>query len=136
MLKFCCYFTEIITYMKKVNKANSCCNGEWLELNSFFKTLLSDFLWEITLCNNFNWHCLCVKEASRKWLLIKCSNFWNFKFSMLIKSLYSFKCTLSVLLSFAVNKEKHVTNILKKLFLPDSVSEETRRSLITGLGQV
>ena len=26
-----------------------------LELNSFFKTLISDFLWRISSCNNFTW---------------------------------------------------------------------------------
>ena len=44
-------------------KLTSCCNEEWLELNSFFKTLISDFLWWISSCNSFNLHCLYVKEA-------------------------------------------------------------------------
>ena len=33
------------------------------------------------------------------------------------------------ILSFAVNQEKRVDNIFKKLVAPNSISEETRRSL-------
>ena len=59
-----------LTWAKSI-KLISCCNEEWLELNSFFKTLRSDFLWRIFSCNNFNWHCLYVKEALRDWLLTR-----------------------------------------------------------------
>ena len=57
-----------LTWAKSI-KLISCCNEEWLELNSFFKTLISDFLWRISSCNNFTWYCLYVKEALREWLL-------------------------------------------------------------------
>ena len=53
-----------LTWAKSI-KLISCCNEEWLELNSFFKTLISDFLWWISSYNSFNWHCLYVKEALR-----------------------------------------------------------------------
>ena len=61
------------TWAKSTNLI-SCCNEEWLELNSFFKTLTSDFLWRISSCNKFNWHCLYVEEALTDRLLT-----WKFK---------------------------------------------------------
>ena len=35
---------------------------------------MSNFLWWISSTNEFNWHCLYVKEALRDWLLK-----WKFK---------------------------------------------------------
>ena len=52
----------------------SCCNEKWLELNSFFKTLKSDFLWWISCFDNINWHCLYIKEIFTNWVLT-----WKFK---------------------------------------------------------
>ena len=57
-----------LTWAKSI-KLISCYNVEQLELNSFFKTLASDFLRRISCCNDFNWHCLYVEEALRDWLL-------------------------------------------------------------------
>ena len=42
-----------LTRVKSV-KLISFCNEEWLELKSFFKALISDFLWRTSFCNNFN----------------------------------------------------------------------------------
>ena len=58
------------TWAKSI-KLISWCNEEWLELKSFFKVLISDFLSGITSCNNFNLHCLYVKKALRDWLLTR-----------------------------------------------------------------
>ena len=51
-----------LTWAKSI-KLIWCCNEEWLALKFFFKTLISDFLWWISSCNNFTWHCLYVKES-------------------------------------------------------------------------
>ena len=59
-----------LTWGKSI-KLVSGCNEEWLEFNSFFETLISNFLWWISSCNNFNWHCLYVKEALKDWLLTR-----------------------------------------------------------------
>ena len=65
---FCClafYDAKIVSLLLGNNKFNKEC----LELISFVKTLISDFLWQISSCSSLNWHCLHVKEALRAWLL-------------------------------------------------------------------
>ena len=63
-----------LTWSKAI-KLISCCNEEWLELNSFFKTVISDFSWRVCSCNNINWHCL--YGAVQKGRYHKNGNFWT-----------------------------------------------------------
>ena len=57
-----------LTWAKSI-KFISCYIGEKLEFNSFFKNLILDFLWQISSCHNFNWHCSYAQEALRDWIL-------------------------------------------------------------------